>query len=86
MVKANFILLFLALNYRLYHSRKESYFYLMSPEDIVSATPTDLNDHISWLVQNNKYEEAFNAALGKQLCNIFPSIEKDLFLKILLFF
>jgi hypothetical protein len=51
-----------ASDYRLDHLATESLFYIVSPRDIVVAKPRDLDDHIRWLVDRQKYEEALAAA------------------------
>ncbi|KAJ3188513.1 Vacuolar protein sorting-associated protein 41 [Irineochytrium annulatum] len=40
----------------------ESTFYIVSPKDIVVAKPRDVDDHIEWLVERARYEEALAAA------------------------
>ncbi|RKO93321.1 hypothetical protein BDK51DRAFT_11338, partial [Blyttiomyces helicus] len=40
----------------------ENTFYVVSPKDIVVAKPRDLDDHIEWLVDRQKYREALEAA------------------------
>ncbi|KND01521.1 uncharacterized protein SPPG_03320, partial [Spizellomyces punctatus DAOM BR117] len=40
----------------------ENTFYIVSPKDIVVAKPRDLDDHIEWLVERKRYEEALQAA------------------------
>ncbi|KAI8852801.1 hypothetical protein BC829DRAFT_360401 [Chytridium lagenaria] len=42
----------------------ERTFYVVSPKDIVVAKPRDLDDHIEWLVERARYEEALQAAEG----------------------
>ncbi|KAJ3118782.1 Vacuolar protein sorting-associated protein 41 [Phlyctochytrium bullatum] len=42
----------------------ERTFYIVSPKDIVVAKPRDLDDHIEWLVERARYEEALQAAEG----------------------
>jgi hypothetical protein len=37
---------------------ESSSFYIISPKDIVIARLRDIDDHIQWLVQHEKYEEA----------------------------
>lgn len=37
---------------------KHSYFYVVSPKDIVIARPRDQKDHVEWLLQHKYYEEA----------------------------
>ncbi len=53
---------YLASDYRLDHLATESLFYIVSPGDIVVAKPRDLDDHIKWLMDRKKYEEALSAA------------------------
>jgi hypothetical protein len=40
----------------------EDMFYILSPKDIVAAYPRDQDDHIQWLLEHRKYEEALQAA------------------------
>uniref|UniRef100_A0A7N6AL36 Vacuolar protein sorting-associated protein 41 homolog n=1 Tax=Anabas testudineus TaxID=64144 RepID=A0A7N6AL36_ANATE len=49
-------------DYRLEHSEGESLFYIISPKDIVVAKERDQDDHIDWLLEKEKYEEALMAA------------------------
>uniref|UniRef100_A0A7N8Y8R9 Vacuolar protein sorting-associated protein 41 homolog n=1 Tax=Mastacembelus armatus TaxID=205130 RepID=A0A7N8Y8R9_9TELE len=49
-------------DYRLEHSEGESLFYIISPKDIVVAKERDQDDHIDWLLEKRKYEEALMAA------------------------
>ena len=51
-----------ATDYRLDHLASESLFYIVSPKDIVIAKPRDLDDHISWLVERGRYQDALVAA------------------------
>lgn len=53
---------YLASDYRLDHLATESLFYIVSPGDIVVAKPRDLDDHIKWLVDRQKYDEALKVA------------------------
>uniref|UniRef100_A0A3Q2X831 VPS41 subunit of HOPS complex n=1 Tax=Hippocampus comes TaxID=109280 RepID=A0A3Q2X831_HIPCM len=49
-------------DYRLEHSEGESLFYIVSPKDVVVAKERDQDDHIDWLLDKKKYEEALMAA------------------------
>ncbi|XP_067888325.1 vacuolar protein sorting-associated protein 41 homolog isoform X1 [Heterodontus francisci] len=49
-------------DYSLEHSDGESLFYIISPRDIVVAKERDQDDHIEWLLEKKKYEEAMMAA------------------------
>jgi len=40
----------------------DNLFYVVSPKDIVLARPRDLDDHISWLLDRLRYDEALAAA------------------------
>ncbi|KAM3580631.1 Vacuolar protein sorting-associated protein 41 [Umbelopsis sp. WA50703] len=40
----------------------EDMFYILSPKDIVAAYPRDQDDHIQWLLEHRKYEEALQTA------------------------
>lgn len=44
------------------HSEGESLFYIVSPKDVVVAKERDQDDHIDWLLDKKKYEEALMAA------------------------
>ena len=59
-----------ASDYRLDHLATESLFYIVSPRDIVVAKPRDLDDHIRWLVDRQRYEEALAAAEAYLTTNI----------------
>jgi len=48
-------------DYRLSYMKGESLFYIVSPRDIVVARPRDLDDHIAWLMERKRYEEALSA-------------------------
>ena len=50
-------------NYSLENVQEESLFYIISPKDIVLAKPRDFDDHISWLMERDKFEEALASAL-----------------------
>lgn len=50
-------------NYSLENVQEESLFYIVSPKDIVLARPRDLDDHISWLMERDMFEEALSNAL-----------------------
>ncbi|KAL9968325.1 hypothetical protein ACROYT_G026686 [Oculina patagonica] len=41
---------------------EENLFYIVSPKDLVLAKPRNIDDHIKWLVDHGKYEEALVAA------------------------
>ncbi|XP_025785570.1 vacuolar protein sorting-associated protein 41 homolog [Puma concolor] len=49
-------------DYHLEYSEGESLFYIVSPRDIVVAKERDQDDHIDWLLEKKKYEEALMAA------------------------
>ncbi len=36
-------------------------FYVVSPKDLVLAKPRDLDDHIGWLLDRSRYEEALSS-------------------------
>uniref|UniRef100_A0A493TBV5 Vacuolar protein sorting-associated protein 41 homolog n=1 Tax=Anas platyrhynchos platyrhynchos TaxID=8840 RepID=A0A493TBV5_ANAPP len=44
------------------YSEGESLFYIISPRDVVVAKERDQDDHIDWLLEKKKYEEALMAA------------------------
>uniref|UniRef100_A0A803VQ59 Vacuolar protein sorting-associated protein 41 homolog n=1 Tax=Ficedula albicollis TaxID=59894 RepID=A0A803VQ59_FICAL len=49
-------------DYHLEYSEGESLFYIISPRDVVVAKERDQDDHIDWLLEKKKYEEALMAA------------------------
>lgn len=46
--------------------QSENIFYIVSPKDIVVARPPDLDDHISWLIGVERYEQALAEARGRE--------------------
>lgn len=51
-----------ANDYKLEYCASESTFYIVSPKDIVAAKPRDIDDHIQWLVERRRYEDALKIA------------------------
>lgn len=49
-------------DYDIFAHPSESSFYVVSPKDIVSACERDAVDHVQWLVEMRKYDEALDAA------------------------
>eukprot|EP01132_Coremiostelium_polycephalum_P009654 gene9654-11836_t len=47
-----------ATDYRLDYNTAESIFYIVCPKDVVTAKPRNLDDHLSWLMEKDKYDEA----------------------------
>jgi hypothetical protein len=39
----------------------EDMFYVASPKDVVVAKERDLDDHIKWLLERSRYEEALKS-------------------------
>eukprot|EP00112_Aurelia_sp_Birch-Aquarium-sp1_P017987 Seg4227.1 transcript_id=Seg4227.1/GoldUCD/mRNA.D3Y31 product="Vacuolar protein sorting-associated protein 41" protein_id=Seg4227.1/GoldUCD/D3Y31 len=50
-------------NYFLENVQEESLFYIVSPKDIVLARPRDMDDHITWLMERDMFEEALADAV-----------------------
>ncbi|CAG8437651.1 9040_t:CDS:10 [Rhizophagus irregularis] len=50
-----------ANDYELDYFPSEDMFYVVSPKDLVLAKPRDLDDHISWLLERSRYEEALSS-------------------------
>ena len=50
-----------ANDYELDYFPSEDMFYVVSPKDLVLAKPRDLDDHIGWLLERSKYEEALTS-------------------------
>ena len=46
-------------DYRLHAIGSEALYYIVSPKDIVVATPRNLDDHISWLLERKRFEQAY---------------------------
>ena len=55
-----------ANDYHLEYLADAKHFYIVSPKDIVVAKPCDLDDHITWLQSRGSFEEAMQAAEGKE--------------------
>ncbi len=53
-------------DYNLIKSKRngEEVFYVVSPSDVIVVRPRDESDHIEWLVERERYEEALTAAEG----------------------
>lgn len=49
-------------DYRLDYLDFDQTFYVVSPKDVIVARPRDLADHIEWLLERQRYEEALHAA------------------------
>eukprot|EP01104_Vermistella_antarctica_P020689 TRINITY_DN896_c0_g1_i3.p1 TRINITY_DN896_c0_g1~~TRINITY_DN896_c0_g1_i3.p1 ORF type:complete len:938 (+),score=181.35 TRINITY_DN896_c0_g1_i3:205-3018(+) len=49
-------------DYHLQHVPHEALYYIVAPNDIVVAKPRDLDDHLSWLLERERYGEALEAA------------------------
>ncbi|EFA76279.1 structural maintenance of chromosome protein [Heterostelium album PN500] len=47
-----------ATDYRLDYNTAESIFYIVCPKDVVTAKPRNLEDHLKWLMDKNRYDEA----------------------------
>ncbi|XP_044728250.1 vacuolar protein sorting-associated protein 41 homolog [Chrysoperla carnea] len=43
---------------------EENRFFIVSPKDIVIASPYDIDDRIQWLINHNKFEDAMDALCG----------------------
>ena len=63
-----------AKSYRLDYMTTESIFYIVAENDIIVAKPRDLDDHITWLLKHQKYEEALQEASKNQAIRINHSI------------
>ncbi|XP_048576551.1 vacuolar protein sorting-associated protein 41 homolog isoform X2 [Nematostella vectensis] len=48
-------------DYHLENVAEENLFYIVSPKDIVLAKPRDMDDHLTWLIEHGKFEEAMVA-------------------------
>ncbi|EGC37705.1 hypothetical protein DICPUDRAFT_149700 [Dictyostelium purpureum] len=49
-----------ATDYRLDYNTDESIFYIVCPKDVVAAKPRNLDDHLTWLMEKLKYDEALD--------------------------
>jgi len=45
---------------------EEGQFFIVSPKDVVLAKPRNSDDHVQWLMEHQKYEEAMQAVTGPQ--------------------
>ena len=45
---------------------EEESFFVLSPADVIVVKPRDAADHIEWLVERERFEEALEAAEGMQ--------------------
>ncbi|XP_064456736.1 vacuolar protein sorting-associated protein 41 homolog isoform X2 [Ornithodoros turicata] len=45
---------------------EEGLFFIVSPRDVIVAKPRDEDDHVAWLLEHNKYEEALAAAASSR--------------------
>lgn len=61
-------------DYHLEYLEDEGVFYIVSPKDVVVARQRDMDDHITWLTDHEKYEEAMSEARihAKDLVKIQP--------------
>jgi hypothetical protein len=48
------------------HLPSQDMFYIGSPKDLVAAKERDLDDHIEWLLERERYEEALMNAREAQ--------------------
>ncbi|KAI8073983.1 hypothetical protein BC940DRAFT_363920 [Gongronella butleri] len=55
-----------ANDYGLGFLMEEDMFYVMGPKDVIVARPRDLDDHLEWLMDHEKYGEALQAARDEQ--------------------
>ncbi|XP_033100786.1 vacuolar protein sorting-associated protein 41 homolog [Anneissia japonica] len=51
-----------ANNYHLEYIEDECIFHIVSPKDVVVGRQRDMDDHITWFMENGKYEEALEMA------------------------
>ena len=58
-----YIILFVKKKKKIFleHIVSENTYYISSPKTIILAKPRDLEDHIEWLLEKKKYEEALIA-------------------------
>ena len=49
------------------YSEFVSSYYIVSPKEIISARARNMDDHISWLLQNKMYELALTEASSNEL-------------------
>ncbi|XP_075752074.1 vacuolar protein sorting-associated protein light isoform X4 [Rhipicephalus microplus] len=55
-----------ASDYCLESLPEEGLFFVVSPKDVIVAKPRDQDDHMDWLLQHEKYEEAVQFALSSR--------------------
>ncbi|CAH1766839.1 14882_t:CDS:10 [Entrophospora sp. SA101] len=56
-----------ANDYTLDYFPEEDMFYIVSPKDLVLSKPRDLDDHICWLLERSRYEEALTSLQEAQV-------------------
>lgn len=49
-------------DYHLENVAEENLFYIVSPKDLVLAKPRNIDDHLKWLIDHSKFEEALVVA------------------------
>lgn len=50
----------LPINYRLDFIPEDGIYFILSPKDVIKATPRSFDDHIRWLMDRNQFEQALD--------------------------
>jgi hypothetical protein len=53
---------YFATDYRLEYCAEDNVYYILSQKDIVIAKPRDVEDHIKWLIEHERYDDALKRA------------------------
>lgn len=62
-------------DYTLIPAPEKEIFYVLSPKDIVVAKPRDESDHIAWLVEKRRYEEALKAVEDSGMAGVLDGYD-----------
>ena len=54
------------LDYHLESLINDDLYFIVCPKDVISVSPREEDDHISWLIERNRYEEALEAIKSYQ--------------------
>ena len=64
---------FQSRDYHLACGAQEGIFYVLSPQTIVVAQPRDDRDHVQWLLERQRYDEALHTIESKKLDGFDPA-------------
>lgn len=63
----------LPINYRLDFIADDGIYFILSPKDVIKATPRSFDDHIHWLIEPDRYhfEQALDEIKASNLAKIY---------------